>query len=301
MTKKYSKVAKKLVILGFAGVMLTGILTGCTQKDIANAQENIDSAMTSVLNLDEIKEAEDSVFDKFTFLGADIEKAEDSKLAVEINGIANYSESDKKAYTVFNYLVSDSYFSEADSRKNEASIINTLADIVKNENYSDYSITNVSNLESLNDSMGKATESPVEGFKVENNFLYGVSNVQFSDEENVVSFSTKELTKFYRTRLETSYGITGYTDGKPKFGMVTKSVTDHETFFIDNNVYLKLTPEEMAQAKSNESLVFEKFAEYVKGGNTGKYVIQQTNISSQKELNANMKGYVNFTDLQNGK
>ena len=304
MTKHYSKVKRSLVLLGLVGTMFLGTftLTGCSIKDLEEAQDRIDNSVVShVLNSDAIQAEEKALFSKFTFLCADVEHADNAQYSIDINGISTYADSKENAYTTFNYLVNSSYFENEENTKSEAAIINTLASIVENENYNSYSISNVRNLDSLNKAMGEATESPLNGFRTNNNFLYGVTNVQLSPEEGVASFSTKELTKFSRTRTETTIGIIGYFDGKPKMGPVTRTVTDYESFFIDNNVYVKLTPEEMERAKTDESIVFEKFAEYVKEDKTDKYIIQQTNITDQKQYDANMKDHISFRDIDKGK
>lgn len=300
MEKKYSKAKKSLVILGLVGAMFFGTLTltGCTNKELESAQQNMDTTVTTVLNSEDIQEVENALFSNYTFLCADVERAEGAQFSVGINGVAKYQNSDQKAYTTFNYLVNESYFANEENTKNDANIINTLAEIVKNENYQSYSIANVKNLDALNQAMGKATESPLDGFRTSQNFLYGVSDVQLSEADGVASFATKELIKFSRTRTETTMGIVGYFDGQPKWGPVTRTVTDYESFFIDNNVYIKLTPEEMERAKTDEAFVFQKFAEVVKSGEKDKFVIQQTNVADQKEFNANMKDNVSFRDLE---
>lgn len=301
-TKTKAKTKKLLLALGLAGTIFTGsLLTGCTNEDVSKAQDNIDNAVIDVLNSKEVQDSENSTFKKFTFLGTDVEEAENSKYAVAINGIASREESNKRAYTTFNYLVDNSYFSDEDSKNNEANTINTLVEIVKNEKYNDYSIVGVNNLTALNEAMENVTESPIDKYKTYNNFLYGVSNVEFSDTENIVSFSTKELTKFYDTKLVTSYGIVGYNNDTPKYGPVTKTEMDFESFFIDNNIYLKLTPEEMQRAKADSSFVLDKFVEYVKENQSDKYVVQQVNVANQKEFNANMSEHVNLEDIQNEK
>lgn len=300
MTKRYSKVKQTLVILGLVGTIFTGALglTGCTSSEYKQAQENIDVAVTETLNSAEIQAKEKGLFSNYTFLAADVKQENDSQYLVGINGIAERAETNKKEYTTINYLVSNSYFENEENTKNDVAIINTLAEIVKNENYQDYSIANVNDLDGLNNAMGDVTESPIDGFRENSNFLYGVGNVQFSEEDNVVSFTTKELTKFSRTRNEITYGIVSYIDGKPQYGTVIKPVTDYESFFIDNTVYIKLTPEEMERAKVDESIVFDKFIEYVKNQQKDKYVIQQTNVADEKAFNANMKNFISFGALE---
>lgn len=299
MAKHYSKVKNTLVVLGLIGTIFIGSLglTGCTPRELETAQANMDTTMTAVLNSEDIQAIENELFSSYTFLGADINKADEAQYSIDINGIAKSSSTDDKSYTTFNYLVSDSYFAEKDATKNEAAIINTLTEIIKNENYQEYSIANVKSLDALNNAMGKATESPLDYFRYFNNFLYGVSDVSLSEADCVASFSTKELTKFSRTKTETTIGIIGYVDGKAQYGPVVRSVTEYESFYIDNIVYIKLTPEEMARAQTDEAFVFEKFVEYVESKQTDKYVIQQTNIADQKQFDANMHDYVSFKNL----
>ncbi len=299
MAKKYSSVKNKLMVLGLAATLFVGsmTLTGCTSKELEGAQAYIDSSMTHVLNSEAIQQAENELFSKYTFLCADVNKTDGSMYSVDINGIATRAESEKKAYTTFNYLVSDSYFQNEDELKSSADIINKFAEIIEKENYSSYSISNVKNLDSLNSTMREVTDCPIDGgyHPSGENFLYGVSGVELSEADNVASFSTKELTKFSRTRTEVTYGIKGYFDGKPQYGTIIRSVTDYESFFMEHNIYVKLTPEEMEQAKQDESIVFEKFAEYVKSGQKDKFVVQETNIMDSKQYDANMKDHVDLS------
>ena len=298
--KHYTKVKKSLVVLGLIGALFVGTftLTGCSTSELKQAQQNIDTSVTAVLNSSDIQEVENGLFSGYTFLCADVEHAENSQYSIDINGIAKHSDSGENSYTTITYLVSDSYFSTKESTKSDAAIINTLSEIVQNENYQSYTIANVKNLDNLNNSMGKATESPLDGFRFNQNFLYSVGDVSLNTAENVASFSTKELIKFSRTRTETTMGIIGYSNGQPKWGPVIRTVVDYESFYIDNMVYIKLTPEEMAQAQVDESIVFQKFAEYVKNDQKDKFVVQQLNIADQKQYDANMKDRVSFRDLE---
>ena len=298
MAPKYSQVKRKLMVLGLAATMFAGVLTmtGCSNKELESAQNRIDSSITHVLNSSEIQEEENDLFSQYTFLCADVEKADNSMYSIDINGIATRADSEQKSYTTFNYIVSDSYFQNEDDLKNSASIINKFAEIVENENYTSYSIANVKNLDALNNTMREVTDAPIDGYHTTGeNFLYGVSSVELSESDNVASFSTKELTKFSRTRTEVTYGIKGYVDGKAQYGPIVRTVTDYESFFMEHNVYIKLTPEEMEQAKHDESIVFEKFVEYVNSKQKDKYVIQETNIIDSKQFDANMKNYVDLS------
>ena len=299
MGRRYSKVRQSIAILGLIGIIFTGALgmTGCTPSELKEAQSNIDTAVTEQLNCEEIQAIEKELFSKYTFLCADVEKVDNSQYAVGINGVATRQESNQKAYTTINYVVSDSYFKDGVDAKKTHSVINKLAEIVKNENYESYSISNVKSLDALNEAMCDVTESPIKDFKPSSNFLYGVSEVNLSEDENVASFATKELIKFSKTSTETTIGIVGYGENGPEYGPVVRTVTDYESYFIDNIVYIKLTPEEMEQAKTDDSFVFEKFVEYVNKKDTSKYVVQQTNVADNKEFNANMRGNVSFREM----
>lgn len=289
MAKKPSNMKKTFIALGLSAVALASAFTlaGCSESKLTKAQNNIDHQVTSVLNQEEIQNELNSPFSNFTFLGANVEESNSKKYNVNINGIATYQNTNQKAYTAFNYIVNKNYFDEK-STKSNADIINTLAEIVKNEDYETYSIANVNNLQALNHAMGKATESPIDDFQFNRNFLYGVSDVNFSEEDGVVSFSTKEYVNFSRTRTVVEYAYVWHGDNDWSFEPRWTVVTDYEPFFMDHNVYLKLTPEEMKQAKTDSSIIFDKFTEYVNGNQKDKYVIQQTSVAKEKDMGANM-------------
>lgn len=295
MAKKNSKLVKRISVLGLAAALaLTGMtLTGCS-KALQEAQSNIDQSVTMVLNEDQsIQERYNEQFSNFTFLCADVEKGNQNEYSIDINGLATVAESNQKAYTTLNYLVDGHYFDEMDKATHE-NIINTLATIVQNENFKSVSIAKVNDIGKLNDSVSNCIESPLDGYNVSRNFLYGVGNLNFEDESNVVSFDTKEAVRFYKTTVQTSYGIVGYGDNGPKYGLVTTTKTDYQNFFMGHTVYLQLTPEEYQAAKENNSIIFDKFNEFVESKATDKYVIQETNVQTDKEYSANMMDEVNL-------
>lgn len=289
---KNNKIVKRISVLGLAALIgLTGMtLTGCSNK-LKEAQNNIDYSVTAVLNEDEqLKQNYNNAnFSDFTFLCSDVEKNENNKYDIDINGIVNINnDKTQKAYATLKYLVDGKYFDEM-SNASQEEVINTLALIVQNENFKSVSIQKVNNIKDLNSSMSAVTESPLKDFSMDKNFLYGIGNISFDEENNVASFSTKEASKFSKTTVTTSYGIVGInSDGTPRMGLVTTTNTEYKTFFLEHNILLKLSPEEMEAAKNDNSIIFDKFTEYVKNKEKDKYVVQESNIENENEFSANM-------------
>lgn len=292
MVKKKGKIAKRMSILGLtAMIALAGLtFTGCSEE-LKNAQNKIDSNVTAVLNGDEqLREKyNNSKFSDFVFLCSDVEQNANNKYDVDINGIVSINTDKKqKAYTTLKYLVDGKYFDGVDKKSYEQ-IINTLASIVQNENFKSVSVEEVSDVKALNKSMSIVTESPIDGYNMNKNFLYGVGNVRFDDINNVAAFSTKEASKFTKTTFATSFGFIGTNkDGTPKYGLVTTPKTENKTFFLEHNVYIKLTPEELKAAKGDHTIIFDKFNEYVKNKDKDNYVIQDVNVKNEKDFSANM-------------
>ena len=90
--KHYTKVKKSLVVLGLIGALFVGTftLTGCSTSELKQAQQNIDTSVTAVLNSSDIQEVENGLFSGYTFLCADVEHAENSQYSIDINGIAKH-------------------------------------------------------------------------------------------------------------------------------------------------------------------------------------------------------------------
>ena len=287
----------KAAVLSMVALLALGslTLTGCS-KAMEEAQANIDNSVVTVMNADEsIQERYDAQFSDFTFLCADVEGAESNQYNVDINGLITVT-TDKAdtAYATLSYLVDGSYFNDMDKASHE-DIINKLATIVQNEKFQSVSVEKIGDPQALSDSMGEVMESPLEGYNMSKNFLYAVGNVEFDEAENIAKFSTKDASRFSKTTVRTSYGIVGFdSEGKPRYGLVTSTKTDYQTFFLDHNVYIKLTPEEMAAAKNDHTIIFNKFNEYVKNNEKDKYVIQETNVVQEKDFSANMMDNVSL-------
>lgn len=291
---KKGKNIKRIVVLGAAGLALVTGLTGCS-KAMKEAQANIDDKVVTVMNADdEVMARLGGEISNFTFLSADTTKENNNQYTVDINGIATTKATDEKAYTTLNYLIDGKYFDSMGKATHE-NIINTLASVVENEKFNSISVNKVKDVKALNEAMGLVSESPVEDYRINENFLYGIGNVEFNDKENVVSFTAKETTKFKKTTTDVSWGITGIgSDGGPEFGWVVSTKTDFKTFFIDQKVYVKLSKEDCEKAKTDESVIFEKFVGYVKNNQKDNYVIKTESVLNSKDFSANMMNNVSL-------
>lgn len=291
--KKNNKI-NRIVVLGVAGLALVTGLTGCS-KPMKEAQANIDDKVVTVMNADEETMARlGGEVSNFTFLSADTTKNNNNQYNVDINGITTTKETNEKAYTTLNYLVDGKYFDSMDKATHE-NIINTIATVVENEKFNSISVNKVKDVKALNDAMGNVSESPVEDYCFNRNFLYGIGNVEYNESENVVSFTAKDTTEFKRTSTDINWGITGFgSDGGPEYGWVVSTKTEYKTFFMDQKVYVKLSKEDFEKAKVDESIIFQKFTEYVKNKEKDNYVIKTESVLNSKDFSANMMNNVSL-------
>ena len=270
-----SKLFNKIKILGLSAVSIASGLTlsGCSKRELIDAQQNMDNAVVELIN-----QNQNSNIKYFSFLGANI-NSNGQTFDIDINGIATDS-SKVKAYTTLNYTVNNFNYKldeKSDKYKNNAQLINMLADVVKNEILADYSMLKVDDVKTLNTTTAKVTNSNLdEKYKCQGNFLYAVNNLNFNEQEQFASFSTKELIKYAKS--EVNYWA--FTENGPIYTIDA----DRKTFYVDQNIYVELTPEEISQAKNNSAIVFNKFAEYVNSNQTEKYVVEQTEMSENQEL-----------------
>ena len=286
----------KLCILGLsAGTIASSLaLFGCSKRDLVLAQQNIDTAVVELLSSDKIDS--ETKYTSFTFLGADVENVESEKTSnlcsVDINGVA-ISKDKKRAYTTFNYVVDSAYFpvlSGTDKYKDNASLVNSLSNIIKNENLASYSILNVGSVKDLNTNLAKVTSVGLsDEYKCGGNFLYAVNNLNFNENEHYASFSTKELIKFAKTKVN----YWAFTENGPIFTIDA----DRKDYFVNQNVYVELTPDEIALAKTDSSIVFNKFAQYVSGENSQNYAIEQTGVSEAQEQGIVMNEEVSLSNM----
>ena len=140
-----------------------------------------------------------------------------------------------------------------------------------------------------NTTVAKVTPSNLDDeYKCENNFLYAVNNLTFNEQEQLACFSTKELIRF--SNIEVNYWA--FTENGPIFTIDG----DRQSFFVNQNICIELSPEEIANAKNNSAIVFNKLAEYVDNNQKDKYVVEQTSVSKNQELGVVMNEEVSLSN-----
>lgn len=294
---RLKKIKKELQVLGLPVIIFANALSlaSCSTSELNLAQNNINNCVTTILNTENIQNEINNPVEKFTFLCADIGRSTNDSYNIDINGVSNYKNNKKKGYTTLSYQADASYFNSG-STKDEASLINAISDIVTNEKYISYSIINVNNLSGLNESLGKNTRIPLADYKYSNNFLYKIENIQFSENESIASFSSSELTTFYESVTYITNSIT-FINNNPVVIPVTSVYNDYQSFYFDHNVKVKLSPKEFEQAKSDTSIIFDKFVEYVDSKQTDKFVIRETDFDKNKEFNSNTSSIVDLEKI----
>ena len=200
-------------------------------------------------------------------LDSDVEKQDDSKYSVDINGV-NFSEtSNRQALTTLNYVVDDSYF--LDVGKSDYKLVNALAEIVKNEQSNYITINKVNDLNALNNTLLNCIDYDR---SFNNNFLYGVKNLEIGDD--YIAFNAESVAQYsYLVPLPT---------GKGGAALVIR----HSEKYINQKVTIKLSKEESEIAKQDESYIFDKFIECVNSKQKDNYSVTLESCDDYKDLTA---------------
>lgn len=278
---------KKIVVLGAVGVSMVGGLASCTNA-LKEAQTNIDDKVVTVMNdNDVVKSKINGEIEKFTFLSADTTKENENAYVIDINGIATEKDSQKKAYTTLNYSVDGTYFKDMEYAS-DSSVINALAKIVENEDYNSISVNKVNDIEQLNKAMSTALKSPDDDFEVFKNFLYGIGNVEYNDAKREVSFTAKDTTRFSKSSVKPYIGKDNNT--------VYRKKREYKTYFTDQRVCVKLNREDYEKSKTDESIVFDKFIEFVNDKKKDNFSVELESSIKDKDFSANMMGEIALGD-----
>ena len=266
MKKRFKKTAKVALGLGTLGLTILG-LTGCNKK-LYRAQDNLNGVVLDTLNSDENSKYDiGGEFSSYSFLGSDVEKQDDSKYHVGINGISYSEKSNRQALTTLNYVVDDSYFSEVENSDNK--LVNALAEIVKNEESSSIAVNKVNDINALNNTLLNCIEYDKSFNK---NFLYGVKNFEIGDDS--ASFNAESVAQYsYLVMVSGGNGI-------------FVPVTHYSEKYINQKIAVKLSKEEAETAKQDESYIFDKFIECVKSNQKDNYSVTLESCDDYKKLTA---------------
>ena len=290
----------KYATLALIPSVALGSLTSCIDTPLEEAQTNLNNLIVVKLknNEDMNKQYAEAAQDLgFEFLEVDVDKKQE-QYKVDINGLLTLNAANKEkaenAYTTLSYLVEGHYFENVDP-ESQVEVINALSSIVENEEFKAVAIQKVGNPKDISDAIKSITESPLKDYNVNSNFLYAVGNLEFDEANNVATFSTKNASRFSTTVIETTTGIISVNpDGSTEIGPIVTSDTKYETYFMDYDISIKLTPEEMKAAQEDNKVVFDKFVEYVKTKDFSRYMVKKTRSQDEKEFTADLMNEVSL-------
>lgn len=273
-----NKIGKALAIFGATVILVAG-LTGCS--GLKDAEEHMNNVALDTLTTSSVVLSEtDEHFTGYTFAAADFAQVGD-QYVIDVSGFAT-GEKYGKAYTNMEYVVGTDYFSEVDA-DNATEVINKVAEVVTNFEMVGFDYAPVKSLKDFNKAMGKVFESPIDGYHHSSSLTYAVEDLEFNEQEGYVSFNTRQNVKYSQTRMEMVYTVIGVdSNGNPKMGHRAQAKTYYESFNQSHQIYIKASPEEIAQMKQDKSLVFEKFIDVVNNDKKTEYTVRADNIEQGK-------------------
>lgn len=288
---KKEDVLKTIAGIGSAVIISGSVILGVLTLDqpLKEAQDKIDKATASVLNNNSqfVNEVGGEVED-FSFTCAETEHANEN-YKVDIYGVAKIEGSEQIFLTTIKFdNIDEKYFKSTKDASN-TKLIEALIKIMKNEKCNSIIVNRVNSFKDLDESVRRTTESPVEKYDVKNDVLVGIEGLEFSKTGNQATFVVKEAVTFSKTNMEQVYTVVGYDDkGMPNYGYKLLPKTHKETYFINQRVCVGLSDDEFAKAVKDESIVFDKFAEFVLTGQTDRYKVETEKIVKEQDASAIM-------------
>ena len=270
-SKKFFKIAAASV----AALAFAGTLTSCkTKTDVA--REDLANEIVSVLN-----ENQDFTSEHGSLYNFDIKLAEkdlqDDAVYFYVNGITTQeSEEGQKAYSIVTIKGDKSLYEQEEKDIDLYGKIKTSLEENGIESFSKLDLANVKDFEKA---IEKTSDIPYDGYETDFSSVYKVWGAEFNENNNSVSFNVYTKTQFSKLDRDVTWGIVGYVDGKAEWGWVVDVKRIYQTAYFNKKVYIKLSEEDFAKAKEDDSIIIDKFCEYVNNGEKDKYVIQDINYS----------------------
>lgn len=257
------------IVLGISMATMVGLMgyTIYDSVDSTNKWGEVEQTIETIA-LDKLNKNEQAKFklggefSSYSFLCSDIEKQENATYHVNVNGFGSSNESNRQAFVSMKYVVDENYFS--DKNQKNYSILNKVANIIKNENVANYSVDKVNDVEKLNLAFLNTGAREISKNYTYQNLLYGIDNLIVSD--GVASFNAKSLVS-YTNNFPTKYSPKIYYN------------------FTNEDIKMNLTEKDIENAKADESYVFDKFCDYVSQN-------QKENYSVKELPSKNYKNYL---------
>lgn len=274
----------KICLTGVAFAILVGGLASCS-GEMKTAQKELNNKVVNVINNSDLKNNFKGEVEKFSFLSANFENASDQYF-MNLHGLTKEKDSSQTSFATLNYSVPSNVFDSVDTSKSEniVKVVSNIVDLQKAENIVTHRVNDV---KKLNKAMKQVAQNTEDGYKISKMFLYGIGDITFDDARSAVKFATKNVSLYSKTTVTKEWEVIGYQYDMPKFGWVSHSNTEYKTLYIDQDVYVKLDKDMYEQAKQDETIIFDKFCEYVKSKDNDKYQVKVQNVTTEKGLSAN--------------
>lgn len=274
----------KICLTGVASAILVGGLASCS-SEMKTAQKELNNKVVNVINNSDLKNNFKGEVEKFSFLSANFENASDQYF-MNLHGLTKEKDSSQTSFTTLNYSVPSNVFDSVDTSKSE-NIVKVVSNIVDSQKAENIVTHRVNDVKKLNKAMKQVAQNTEDGYKISKMFLYGIGDITFDDARSAVKFATKNVSLYSKTTVTKEWEVIGYQYDMPKFGWVSHSNTEYKTLYIDQDVYVKLDKDMYEQAKQDETIIFDKFCEYVKSKDNDKYQVKVQNVTTEKGLSAN--------------
>lgn len=282
----------KICLTGVASAILVGGLASCS-GEMKTAQKELNNKVVNVINNSDLKNNFKGEVEKFSFLSANFENASDQYF-MNLHGLTKEKDSKQTSFTTLNYSVPSNVFDSVDTSKSE-NIVKVVSNIVDSQKAENIVTHRVNDVKKLNKAMKQVAQNTEDGYEISEMFLYGIGDITFDDARSAVKFATKSASLYKKTTVTEEWEVIGYQYGMPKFGWVTHSNTEYKTLYTDQDVYVKLDKDMYEQAKQDETIIFDKFCEYVKSKDNDKYQVKVQNVTTEKGLSANsMESSLNY-------
>jgi len=271
---------KQFAILGASAMLMLG-LVGCTTAQ-EDAQNNLNTSIINAVNSSAtITAITDIKLDDFDFLASNINQTENISY-VDINGIGEISNNDKKAYVNVQYKVDSSTFSDVDE-DDSVEVLNKLTEIVQTSEISNIDCVYVTDINEMNNAMSNLFECSNASYNYDSSLTYSVKNLKFNTEDNCFTFEAYSNVKYSKTTTE--YIRRYIKSGKSgSWKIIRTTETDYKESYETQQVVVKATPEEIEQMKQDSSIALDKFIEVVNNKEKDSYFVKTIDVQSEKNF-----------------
>ena len=194
---------RRTFIAAASFVTLASLLTGCSnnKETVVSLNDKIENKLSEKIKLESMIDLND-----FELIGADVVKA-GFKYSVNFNGVASIGDENQKAFTTANYVVPSTEFKNYDKYIGTAKIFDVFHEIVDNYDLESYSITPVTSLKDVSDTIIKNSPSPFSDYTLKRGLVYNLSTPVFNDDDLTASFNVMSLVDLRKSSIDVGFGI----------------------------------------------------------------------------------------------